>query len=165
MSEEQHVNDALQDESALDESATVDDRTPEQIAAKELRKSPRRGMCAAVLGLEAVALGLTTPVLVTVTDVSVPLAVLVGVGLCVLSIVTAGLLRAEWAYWLGGAIQVAAILVGFWIPAMFFLGGIFALCWFGSDALGRKIEREKRQAWLAWVEEQNASDGTGTAHA
>lgn len=135
---------------------TGDDRTPEQIAAKELRKAPRRGMCAAVLALEAIALGLMTPVLITVAGVSTPLALTVGLGLCVLAIVTAGLLRKEWGYWLGGAIQVAALLVGFWIPAMFFLGGVFAVCWFGADALGRKIEREKREAWMAWVEEQAA---------
>lgn len=136
-----------------------DERTPEQIAAKELRKAPRRGMCAAVLALEAIALGLMTPVLITIAEVPVPLALTVGLGLCVLAILTAGMLRKEWGYWLGGAIQVAALLVGFWIPAMFFLGAVFALCWFGADALGRKIEREKREAWLTWVEEQRTPSG------
>ncbi|MFC6153527.1 DUF4233 domain-containing protein [Nocardioides yefusunii] len=134
----------------------VDTRTPEEIAAKELRKAPRRGLCAAVLCLGAIAYGLMTPVLIGVTEVNTVLAWVVGVGLCVLSFLTAGLLRKEWGYWLGGAIQVASILVGFWIPVMFFLGGVFALLWFGSDALGRKIEREKREAWTAWVAEQNA---------
>ena len=32
-------------------------------------RSPRRGMCAAVLALEAVTLGLTTPVMITIADV------------------------------------------------------------------------------------------------
>jgi hypothetical protein len=145
------------DSSEPDVEKTEDTRTPEQIAAKELRKSPRRGMCAAVLGLEAVALGLMTPVLITIADVSTPLALVTGLGLCVLAILTAGLLRKEWGYWLGGGIQVAAILVGFWIPAMFFLGAVFALCWFGADALGRKVEREKREAWLTWVAEQKSA--------
>lgn len=140
-----------------DAAEVPDSRTPEEIAAKELRKSPRRMLCAFVLGLGAIAYGLMTPVLITVAGVDTLLAWVVGVGLCVLSILTAGMLRKEWGYWLGGAIQVASILVGFWIPAMFFLGGVFALLWFGSDALGRKIEREKREAWTAWVAEQNAA--------
>lgn len=144
-------------EQAVEAPAVEDTRTPEEIAAKELRKAPRRGMCAAVLALEAIALGLMTPVLIMVADVPVVWSLVVGLGLCVLAILTAGLLRKEWGYWLGGAIQVAAILVGFWIPAMFLLGGIFALCWFGADLLGRKIEREKREAWMAWVEEQKSA--------
>ena len=32
-------------------------------------RSPRRGMCAAVLSLEAITLGLTTPVMITIADV------------------------------------------------------------------------------------------------
>lgn len=142
---------------AAEAPATEDTRTPEQIAAKELRKSPRRGMCAAVLALQAIALGLMTPVLIMIADVPVVWAMVIGLGLCVLAFVTAGLLRHEWAYWIGGAIQIASILVGFWVPAMFFLGGIFALCWFGADLLGRKIEREKREAWMAWVAEQKTA--------
>ena len=48
-------------------------------------RSPRRGMCAAVLCLEAIALGLTTPVLITVAGVEtgtalavVPIALQIG---------------------------------------------------------------------------------------
>lgn len=157
MDEEQQVSEQTEtvQETAVQES-------PEEVVARELRKSPRRGMCAAVLGLEAVVLGLTTPVLITVTDVSVPLALGVGLGLCVLAILTAGMLRKEWGYVVGGAIQVAAVLLGFWITTMLVLGGIFAVLWFGADALGRKIEREKREAWTQWLAEQDALPGTAS---
>ena len=40
--------------------------------------SARRGMCAAVLTLEAIALGLVTPVLITVANISFALSVLLG---------------------------------------------------------------------------------------
>ena len=50
--------DAPADESAQ-ESA-------EEVAARNMAKSPRRGMCAAILALESIALGLTTPVLITI---------------------------------------------------------------------------------------------------
>jgi hypothetical protein len=107
-------------------------------------------MCAAVLSLEAITLGLTTPVLITVADVATPLALLVGLGLAVLCLLVAGMLRKEWAYGLGWAIQVAAIAVGFEIGLMFFLGGLFALLWATAYLLGRKIERERAAAFAAY---------------
>lgn len=116
----------------------------------ERGRSPRRGMCAAVLSLEAIVLGLTTPVLITIADVSVPVALSVGLGLAVLCLLVAGMLRSEWAYGLGWAVQVGAIALGFEIGLMFFLGGIFALLWGTAYLLGRKIERERAAAYAAF---------------
>jgi hypothetical protein len=112
-------------------------------------RSPRRGMCAAVLCLEAVTLGLTTPVLVTLTDLPVGVALAIGLGLAVTCLVLAGVLRSRWAYAAGYVVQGAAIGLGFVIPMMFFLGGIFALLWGMADFLGRKIERERAAAYAA----------------
>ncbi|WP_296602601.1 DUF4233 domain-containing protein [Nocardioides sp.] len=116
-------------------------------------RSPRRGMCAAVLSLEAVTLGLTTPVMISVADVDVTTALLVGLGLALACLLLAGMLRAEWAYSLGWVIQGAAIGLGFVIPLMFFLGAIFALLWGSAYALGRKIERERAAAYAALAEQ------------
>ncbi|HET6938036.1 MAG TPA: DUF4233 domain-containing protein [Nocardioides sp.] len=113
----------------------------------ERERSPRRGMCAAVLSLEAIALGLTTPVLITIADVSTPIALGVGLGLAILCLLTAGLLRHEWAYVLGWLIQVAALALGFVIGIMFFLGAVFAGLWATAYLLGRKIERERAAAY------------------
>jgi hypothetical protein len=107
-------------------------------------------MCAAVLSLEAVVLGLTTPVLITIADVRVPVALAVGLGLAVLCLLVAGMLRAEWAYALGWLIQVGAIALGFVIGTMFFLGAVFALLWATAYLLGRKIERERAAAYEAF---------------
>ncbi|GAA1791510.1 hypothetical protein GCM10009795_041490 [Nocardioides hankookensis] len=122
----------------------------------ERTRSPRRGMCAAVLSLEAITLGLTTPVMITIADVSAGTAVAVGVGLAVVCLLLAGMLRAEWAYMLGWVVQVCAIALGFVIPLMFVLGGIFALLWGSAYLLGRKIERERAEAFAAFDSE--ASD-------
>lgn len=130
------------------------EESAEEVAARNMAKSPRRGMCAAILALESIALGLTTPVLITIADVPAATALTIGLGLALACLVVAGLLRKEWAYHLGTAIQVAAVALGFVIPMMFVLGGIFALLWGGAIFLGRKIEREKRAAWTAWLEEQ-----------
>ena len=112
-------------------------------------RSPRRGMCAAVLSLEAITLGLTTPVMITLTDVSTPTALALGLGLTLACLVLAGLLRSEWAYGAGWVIQLAAIGMGFLVPMMFLLGAIFALLWGTATFLGRKIERERAAAYAA----------------
>ncbi|MFY9913451.1 MAG: DUF4233 domain-containing protein [Nocardioidaceae bacterium] len=106
-------------------------------------RSPRRLMCASVLGFECVALGLMTPVLITVEDVSTGVAVAIGVGLAVSALVVAGLLRFEWAYYLGFAIQVAALAMGVLLPAMIVLGLVFGALWTTAYVLGRKIEAQQ----------------------
>ena len=117
-------------------------------------RSPRRGMCAAILSLEAVVLGLTTPVMINLAHVPWRTACVVGLGLAVACLVLAGLLRSEAAYVAGWAIQVAAITLGFVVPMMFVLGAIFALLWGTAYSLGRKIERERAAAYAAYDAER-----------
>jgi len=107
-----------------------------------------RRLCAAILFLEAIALGLSTPVLITVADMETATALWIGLGLCVACLVVAGLLRMRWAYVLGWGIQVAAVALGFQVATMFFVGGIFLLLWGTAYLLGRKIDSE-RAAWEA----------------
>src|SRR3954451_7574591 len=120
-------------------------------------RSPRRGMCAAVLSLEAITLGLTTPVLISIAGVDTATALWVGLGLTVACLLLAGMLRAEWAYSLGWVIQGAAIGLGFVIPMMFGLGAIFALLWGAAYFLGRKIERERAEAYAAYDAAQRSA--------
>jgi hypothetical protein len=128
---------------------------------RERQKSPRRGMCAAVLTLESITLGLTTPVMVTIADVSLGTALAIGLGLATACLVTAGMLRRPWAYGVGWAIQAAAVALGFLVPMMFFLGGLFALLWGSADGLGRKIERERAAAFAAHDRAQSDSAAEG----
>ncbi len=102
-----------------------------------------RGMCAAMLILEAIILALATPVMIAVEGVDRSLAIGVGVGLAVLCILTSGLLSKPWGYYVGHAIQVAAICMGFLVPVMFFVGAMFAALWLGAFFLGRKIAADK----------------------
>jgi hypothetical protein len=122
---------------------------PEDVPTNTER-SPRRGMAAAVLSLEAITLGLTTPVMITIADVDTSLALSVGLGLAVVCLLLAGMLRAEWAYLAGYVVQVAAVALGFVLPVMFVLGAVFAALWTAADQLGRKIERERAAAWAAY---------------
>lgn len=107
-----------------------------------------RHMCATMLALQAIILGLSIPVMITVENVSAPLASLVGGGLAISCIVVAGLLRKPWAYVAGHLIQVATIATGFLVPIMFFIGLMFLALWLGAFFLGRKIEADKAR-WAA----------------
>lgn len=118
----------------------------------------KRRLCAAILLLEAIALGLTTPVLISVASLDTSTALWLGVGLCVACLVVAGLLRMAWAYVLGWAIQVAAVALGVEVPAMYALGGIFLLLWGTAYFLGRKIETERSAAHAAY-DAQRAEPG------
>ena len=107
-------------------------------------------MCAAVLSLEAITLGLTTPVMITVADVDTGTALAVGLGLAVACL--AG--RRDAARRVGlrarlGCCSSARSALGVVVPLMFFLGSLFALLWGTAYFLGRKIERERAAAYAA----------------
>ena len=121
---------------------------PPRVGPEE--RSPKRGMCATILSLEAVVLGLTTPVMINLADVPWRTALSVGLGLCVACLLLAGLLRWEAAYVAGWFIQVAAIALGFVVTMMFVLGAIFALLWGSAYLLGGKIERERAAVYAAF---------------
>lgn len=106
-------------------------------------RSPRRMMCASVLGFECIVLALSSIVLITVEGVPAPTGLAIGLGLAVAAIVIAGLLRMEWAYSAGFALQVAALALGVVVPVMVVLGAVFGALWTTAYVLGRKIEREQ----------------------
>jgi len=106
-------------------------------------------MCAAVLALEGIVVGLATPVMITLTDVSLGTALVAGLGLASVCLLLAGMLRSEAAYAVGWVVQAAAIALGFLVPAMFFLGALFALLWGTAYLLGRRIERDRAAAYAA----------------
>jgi len=114
-------------------------------------------MCAAILALEAIVIGLSTPVMIALHDVATGPALALGLGLAVACLVIAGLLRAEWGYALGWVVQVWAIALGFVVPTMFFLGALFAGLWATAYLLGRKIERERAAAYAAHLTGPDAS--------
>jgi hypothetical protein len=102
-----------------------------------------RSLASIVLGFEALLLALVTPVMISVADVEPGTAVPVCVGLALLAIVAAGLLRNQVGYIIGSVIQVAAVGIGFVVPVMFLLGLAFATFWVMAIVLGRRIEEAK----------------------
>jgi hypothetical protein len=99
-----------------------------------------RGLASGVLGLEAIVLLLVVPVAVTIFDVDAVVAITAGVLLIALCIVAIAGLGRGWGYTLGWIVQVLALALGFVVPAMFALGGIFALLWFFALRIARQVE-------------------------
>ena len=104
-----------------------------------------RGLASGVLGLEAIVLLLVVPVAVTIFDVDPAVGIGGGVALIVLCVVAIAGLGRGWGYPLGWVIQGLAIGLGFVVPAMFALGGIFALLWFYALRIARHVEAQKAQ--------------------
>jgi uncharacterized membrane protein len=98
-------------------------------------------IAAVVLSIEALVIALAIPVAISISDVDASTAVPIGLGIAAACVVVAVLLRrTPVAYYLGSALQVVAITLGFVVPIMFALGVIFAVLWFMTLHLGRKVE-------------------------
>ena len=110
-------------------------------AASELEQRVKR-LCATVLIMEAVVLGLAIPVAIRIEHArpsSVSLALGVAAGLAVLFAAAAR--TAVRLTLVGGSLlQVFAIVSGVIVPVMFFLGALFALLWLLGIWLGLRWE-------------------------
>jgi uncharacterized protein DUF4233 len=102
-----------------------------------------RSLAGIVLGFEFLVLALVTPVMISVADVKPSIALPLCLGLAVLALVAAGLLRNQVGYILGSILQVAAVGLGFVVPVMFVLGLAFAAFWVMAIVLGRRIDEAK----------------------
>jgi hypothetical protein len=102
-----------------------------------------RSLAGIVLGFEFLVLALVTPVMISVADVKPGTALPLCLGLAVLALVAAGLLRNRAGYVLGSVIQVATVGLGFVVPVMFVLGLAFAAFWVMAIVLGRRIDEAK----------------------
>lgn len=100
-----------------------------------------RMLAASTLVLEAFVAFFALLVAVNLSDVDSGVAVALGAGLSLLCLLTAGLLRARWAYVLGSILQIALIAAGFVVPAMFFLGTLFAALWVVALVIGGRADR------------------------
>lgn len=102
-----------------------------------------RRLCATVLVMEAIVIGLAIPVAIVVGHVERGLAGGAGGAVAAAAIVLAGLLGrrgARWPYAAASVLQAVVIAGGLFVPAMFFLGVIFAGLWATAVWLGYRVE-------------------------
>ena len=88
-----------------------------------------RVLCASVLFFEAVVVGLAVPTGLALTHDHHALILWGGLSVALLCLVAAGMLRSRGGYALGSLLQAAIIASGAVLPAMFFLGLVFAGLW------------------------------------
>lgn len=106
----------------------------------------QRRLCSAILFLQSIVLGLSTIVLVNDEGLTNTQGLSIGLGLCVLCVLVAGMLRKRWAYGLGWLIQAGSLALGALTPVMIVLGVIFLVLWFTAYRLGATIDRDKAAA-------------------
>jgi hypothetical protein len=107
-----------------------------------------RGVYAATLVLEAIAVALSMLVLPKDDPGTNTIAIVLITGLAVLMVVAAGLQRRPWGLGLALGLQAATIVVGIvLVPALAVMGVVFVLVWAGllwmrRDVLGRMARGE-----------------------
>jgi len=108
-------------------------------------------LCSSVLGIEAIVVFLAS--LVASTNGSVErqgTAIALGALLALVLVASIGLVRRAceppWPYglWWGSAMQVAVVGIGLWVPAMFIVGGIFAVLWIVAVRNGGRVDAMRR---------------------
>jgi uncharacterized protein DUF4233 len=100
-------------------------------------------LCATVLVMEAIVIGLAIPVATHIDHLSPETAALTGGIAAVAAIVLALIARHQLTVTLvaGSLLQLFAIASGKIVPVMYFLGGIFAALWAIGIWLGWRVER------------------------
>ncbi len=102
-----------------------------------------RRLCATVLVMEAIVIGLAIPVAIVVGNANPRLAGGVAGGAALAAVVLAGLAGRRgmrWPYIAGSALQAVVIAGGVLVPAMYFLGVVFAALWVIAIWLGYRVE-------------------------
>jgi Protein of unknown function (DUF4233) len=102
-----------------------------------------RRLCATVLIMEAVVIGLAIPVAVTIAHARPGSAGLAGGVLAAAAVLLAGVVgrpRFGWTVTAGSVLQAAVIATGIVVPVMYALGVIFAALWATAIWLGRRYQ-------------------------
>ena len=96
-----------------------------------------------VLVLEALVVLLAIPIAINVSDADAILALVMGIALAGLLILSVGVITKPIAVPLVWVLQVLVIGSGFVVPTMFFVGAVFALLWFYAVRNGQRVDRAR----------------------
>jgi hypothetical protein len=96
-----------------------------------------------VLILEALVVLLAVPIAINVANVNATHALVIGIALAGLLVLTVGVITKPIAVPIGWVLQVLVIASGIIVPTMFFIGGLFALLWFFAVRNGQRVDRAR----------------------
>ena len=111
-------------------------------------KRPMNGTLAALLLLEGIAIALSVPVMITVSNVDAVPALIAGLGLAAVAFAGSGMQTRRGGRLVGALVQVGAIALGILTPAMAILGAVFGICWVSGLLLEDRIRRIRREKGL-----------------
>ena len=106
-------------------------------------RSVKRSLASIVLGFETIVVFLGAMVAFGLGAASPLIALGGGAVLCLLFVAVIGLLRVTWSDPLGWGLQVVVLATGFLVPAMFFVGALFAAMWTYCMIQGTRIDNQK----------------------
>jgi hypothetical protein len=99
-------------------------------------------VAATLLSIEAVVVLLAMPVVLTMSDLSMATAWIIGSGVAVVCILGAATVRrGRLGYVVGSIAQCATVAMAIAVPIMLVLGGLFAVMWFILLRIGPSVER------------------------
>ncbi|MFD0772747.1 DUF4233 domain-containing protein [Streptomonospora algeriensis] len=101
-----------------------------------------RRMCAVVLLLEFVVIGLAVPVAIQVAGIDPAVAGGLWGGLAALALLLSALQRFRPAYYAGWALQAVFLVSGFLVPGLALLGFIFLALWVTAVLLGQRTDAQ-----------------------
>ncbi|WKX70314.1 DUF4233 domain-containing protein [Streptomyces sp. XD-27] len=102
-----------------------------------------RTLCASTLIGEVLVIGFAGLVAMNTSDLSTGTVWAVSGVAMLLCVLLCGVLSRPGAIQVGWALQIALILSGFVVPAMFVLGAVFTGLWWASVHFGRKVDEAK----------------------
>lgn len=106
-------------------------------------RSVKRTLASIVLGFEVIVVFLAALVMFGLGALPPVVALVGGVVMCLLLLATVALLRFPAAYLAGWILQGVLVLSGFFNPAMFFIGAMFAGMWIYCMVTGDRIDRQQ----------------------
>jgi len=124
--------------------------SPARAGRRRRARSTQESLGSIVLGFEVIVVFLAALVAFGLRSLP-PVTALVGGGVLILvMLATLGLLRFRWGFAVGWVVELVIVATGFVLPAMFVVGGFFALLWAYCMIQGARIDREKAAAQRAW---------------
>jgi Protein of unknown function (DUF4233) len=105
------------------------------------RADPVRTLCSAVLGFEALVVALAIAPALALTQQHHAAVLGGGLAVVALCVLAAALLGSAVGYVLGSVAQVLVVAAGSVLPAMYFLGSIFAALWLAAVVVARRAEQ------------------------
>ncbi len=103
-------------------------------------RSSKRALASIVLGFESFVAFFATLAAFGLQLADSMLVWAIGLTIAILMILTPGLLRWNWGYWVGWALQAVLLVSGFWLWGMFVIGAILTGMWIWALVAGQTID-------------------------